>query len=392
MRLNRLFRIGLRILLPIAILGVGILGFLLLRGIKPELETAIEEPPAYLVAVQVAQREQVRFELSSQGTVKPKTSTSLVSEVAGRVSEISPKFVSGGFFEPDETLVRIDPRNYETTLKRAELALARARVRVDTERALAGYAAEDWEKFVASNSSNTGPSELTLRKPQLAEVLAEFSAAEAELKQAQDDLARTTVHAPYQGLVMETSVDVGQYVGVGTTLARTVSVDYAEVRLPISLNDLEYLTLPERSSSSPVPVQLRATLGGVVSFWDGMIVRTEGVIDTQSRVIHAVAEIKDPYDIDSTGRELLRFGTYVNAVIQGNDAGNLFMIPRHAVYQGSRVWVVNADDTIAPKSVTVVRFDDDYAYIKNGLEDGDVYCVTPLDRPLPGMKVKINGE
>lgn len=392
MRLNRLFRIGLRILLPIAILGVGILGFLVLRGIKPELETAIEEPPAYLVAVQVAQREQVRFELSSQGTVKPKTSTSLVSEVAGRVSEISPKFVPGGFFELDETLVRIDPRNYETTLKRAELALARARVRVDTERALAGYAAEDWEKFVASNDSNAGPSELTLRRPQLAEVLAEFSAAEAELKQAQDDLARTTVNAPYRGLVMEQSVDVGQYVGVGTPLARTVSVDYAEVRLPISLNDLEYLTLPERSSSSPVPVQLRATLGGVVSYWDGMIVRTEGVIDTQSRVIHAVAEIKDPYDTASTGRELLRFGTYVHAVIQGDDAGELFVIPRHAVYQGSRVWVVNADDTIAPKSVIVVRFDDDYAYIKNGLEDGDVYCVTPLDRPLPGMKVKINGE
>lgn len=374
------------------ILGVGILGFLLLRAIKPDLETSIEEPPAYLVAVEVAQKRSVRFELSSQGTVNPKTSTSLVSEVAGRISEISPKFVSGGFFDADDLLVRIDPRNYETTLKRAELALARARVKVDRESALAGYAKEDWEQFIARKGPDNSPSELTLRRPQLAEVLAEYAAAEAELRQAQDDLARTVVTAPYQGLILEKSVDVGQYVGVGTSLARTVSVAYAEVRLPISLNDLEFLTLPERTGSSPVPVRLSATLGGAMSYWDGMIVRTEGVIDTQSRVIHAIAELTDPYDIANTGRELLRFGTFVQATIQGNDAGKLFVIPRHAVYQGSQVWVVNADDTIAPREVAVVRFDDDYAYIKDGLETGDAYCVTPIDRPLPGMKVKISGR
>ena len=373
------------------ILGIGILGFFSLRAIKPELQTAVEEPPAYLVAVKTAQKQLVRFEMTSQGTVQPKTSTSLVSEVAGRVAEISPKFVSGGFFNADEILVRIDPRNYETTLKRAELALARARVRVETESALSGYAQEDWEKFVAGNESDNDPSDLTLRRPQLAEVLAEYGAAEAELKQAQDDLDRTIVSALYQGLVLETNVDVGQYVGVGTSLARTVSVDYAEVRLPISLNDLEFLTLPERPGSSPVPVQLHATLGGIESYWEAKIVRTEGVVDTQSRVIHAVAEVSDPYDFAGNGRELLRFGTFVHATIQGNDAGELFVIPRHAVYQGTQVWIVNADDTIAPRDVVVIRFDDDYAYIKSGLKNGDKYCVTPIDRPLLGMKVKISG-
>ena len=391
MRLNRFLRLSVRILLPIVILGVGILGFLSLRAIKPELQTTIEEPPAHLVAVQIAQKQRVRFELTSQGTVRPKTSTSLVSEVAGRVSEVSSKFVSGGFFEADETLVRIDPRNYETTLKRAELALARARVRVDTERALSGYAQEDWEKFIADNDSSTSPTELTLRRPQLAEVLAEFSFAEAEMKQAQDDLVRTTVTAPYRGLILEKNVDVGQYVGVGTPLASTVAVDFAEVRLPISLNDLEYLTLPERAGSSPLSVQLHATLGGTVSNWDAKIVRTEGVVDTQSRVIHAVAEVLDPYDFAGVGRELLRFGTFVHATIQGVDAGEMFVIPRHAVYQGSQVWIVESDDTITPRTVTVVRFDDDYAYISEGLKNGDVYCVTPIDRPLPGMKVKISG-
>lgn len=391
MRLNKFLRLSLRVLLPLGILAVGILGFLSLRAIKPELETATEEPPAYLVAVQIAQKQRVRFELTSQGTVRPKTSTSLVSEVAGRVSEISSNFVSGGFFNTEETLVRIDSRNYETTLKRAELALARARVRVDTERALSGYAREDWEKFIADNDSSNNPTELTLRRPQLAEVLAEYSVAEAEMKQAQDDLARTTVTAPYHGLILEKNVDVGQYVGVGTPLASAVAVEFAEVRLPISLNDLEYLTLPERPGSSPVPVKLNATVGGTMSYWNAMIVRTEGVVDTQSRVIHAVAEVLDPYDVARTGRELLRFGTFVHATIQGNDVGDMFVVPRHAVYQGSQVWIVNEDDTITPRTVTVVRFDDDFAYIKEGLENGDVYCVTPIDRPLPGMRVKISG-
>lgn len=262
---------------------------------------------------------------------------------------------------------------------------------MDTERALSGYAQEDWEQFIADNDSSNSPTELTLRRPQLAEVLAEYSVAEAEMKQAQDDLARTNLIAPYRGLILEKNVDIGQYVGVGTPLASTVAVDFAEVRLPISLNDLEYLTLPERPGSSPVPVQLYATLGGTVSYWDAMIVRTEGVVDTQSRFIHGVAEVSDPYDFAGTGRELLRFGTFVHATIQGNDAGDVFVVPRHAVYQGSQVWIVTEDDTITPRTVSVVRFDDDYAYISEGLENGDVYCVTPIDRPLPGMKVKISG-
>lgn len=392
MRHNTYFRIGLRILIPVAILGVGILGFFSLKAIKPELQTALEEPPAFLVGVLVAQKRQVQFEVSSQGTVLPKTTTILISEVSGRISEIAPNFVSGGFFEAGDTLVTIDPSNYETTLKRAELAVARARVRVDTESALAGYAQEDWEKFVADRDSTDAASALTLRKPQLAEALAELSVAKAELKKAQNDLARTKVSAPYRGLVSEKSVDVGQYVGVSTSLARTFSVSSAEVRLPISLHDLEFLTLPERPDSLAVPVQLQATLGGRLSNWDAKIVRTEGVIDSQSRVIHAVAEVEDPYDFAESGKGLLRFGTFVHATIQGNNAGELFVVPRHAVYKGTQVWVVNFDDTISPRDVTVVRFDDDYAYIKSGLTNGEVYCVTPIDRPLPGMKVKISGK
>ena len=381
----------MRILIPVALLSVGVLGFFSLSAIKPELQPTAEEPPAYLVGVQVAQKQQVQFKLRSQGTVQPKTTTSLVSEVSGHITDISPKFVSGGFFEAKETLVWIDPRNYETSLKRAELSLARARVRVDTERALSGYAEEDWEKFISSNESGNSPSELTLRRPQLAEVLAELGVAEAELKKAREDLARTAVTAPYQGLILEKNVDVGQYVNVGTPLARAVSVDYAEVRLPISLNDFKFLTLPERPGSALVPVRLHSTFGGKLYYWEAMIVRTEGVIDTQSRVIYAVAEVADPYDFAGSDKELLRFGTFVHATIQGNDAGELFVIPRHAVYQGSQVWVVNADNTIEPRNVTVVRFDDDFAYIQSGLQNGEVYCVTPIDRPLPGMKVKIDG-
>ena len=371
---------------------MGILGYFSLKAVKPELQTTIEEPPAFLVRVLVAQKRQVQFEVSSQGTVLPKTTTILISEVAGRISNIAPNFVSGGFFEAGDTLVTIDPSNYETTLKRAELALARARVRVDTESALAGYAQEDWEKFVADSDSTDTASELTLRKPQLAEALAELSVAEAELKKAQNDLGRTKVSAPYRGLVSEKSVDVGQYVGVSTSLARTFSVSSAEVRLPISLHELEFLTLPERPGSLAVPVQLHATLGGRSSNWDANIVRTEGVIDSQARVIHAVVEVEDPYDFADSGKEILRFGTFVHATIQGNDAGELFVIPRHAVYKGTQVWVVNSDDTISPRDVSVVRFDDDHAYIKSGLTNGEVYCVTPIDRPLPGMKVKISGK
>jgi RND family efflux transporter MFP subunit len=380
----------LKILLPIAFIVVASTVALVLIQSRPKAAQTAAPAPALLVSVASAAREPVRFVVHTQGAVSPRTETTLVSEVAGQIVEVAPAFVSGGIFSKGDVLLRIDPRNYESAVKRASAGVAQARTQVATENALAGYAYEDWKRLRDIDESRQQASDLTLRKPQLQEALAALEAKEAELEMAQEDLNRTVIRAPYDGMVREKIADIGQYVNVGSQLAETFAVDRAEVRLPVSQQDLNFLDLRGLEQGLTLPVALRATIGSQTYLWSAEIVRSEGVFDAMSRVLYVVAQIEDPYDLAGTGREPLRIGTFVTAEISGNAGGNLFAIPRHALSRGDTIWIVDEQLKIQPRQVAIVRTDEDFAYVESGLADGERYATTPIDQPLPGMQVRLS--
>ena len=380
----------LKILLPIAFILLASTVALVLIQTRPKAAQVAAPAPALLVSVASAVREPVRFMVRTQGAVSPRTETTLVSEVAGQIVEVSPAFVSGGFFKKGDVLLRIDPRNYESAVKRASAGVAQARTQVATENALAGYAYEDCKRLRNVDANRDEASDLALRKPQLQEALASLEAREAELEMAQEDLNRTVIRAPYDGMVREKIADIGQFVNVGNQLARTFAVDRAEVRLPISQQDLTFLDLRGLEEGLTLPVDLRATIGSQSHHWAAKIVRSEGVFDAMSRVLYVVAQIEDPYDLTGSGREPLRMGTFVTAEISGNAGGDLFAIPRHALSRGDTIWIVDEQLKIQPRVVGIVRTDEEFAYVENGLEDGERYAATPINQPLPGMQVRIS--
>lgn len=381
----------LKIVLPIAIVAGAILVAMQIIAARPEVERVAAPPPTLLVEVAVAEREPVTFTVRSQGVVTPRTRTTLVSEVSGQIAEVSPAFVSGGFFRAGDVLVRIDPRHYQTAFKRARSEVAKARTKVATEHALAGYAYQDWQRLRELNAAASRPaSDLALRKPQLAEAVAALEFAEADLEKATEDLDRTVIRAPYDGMVREKRADVGQYVNVGAQLAESFATDYAEVRLPLPQVDLQYLDLPGPDNDTFLPVELSADIGGVRRTWQGRLVRSEGVFDAESRVLHVVAQVDDPYGQTGRDAEPLRIGTFVTAEIQGRDGGDLFVIPRHSLQRGETLWLVGQDMAIQPRDLEIVRADELYSYVSSGLADGDRYTVTPPEQPLPGMIVRVD--
>ena len=390
-----------KILTPIAVLvvAVGIGSALVLN--RPEAKQQPRQPPVLLVDTLTATRVPTTFTVTTQGEVAPRTETTLISEVSGQIVEVSPSFVSGGFFGEGELLVRIDPRIYDARVKRARANVAAARTQVATENAMAGYALEDWQRLQELQADDgwqrehTGhghtrgaPSDLTLRKPQLAAALAQLESAEAELVEAEGDLERTSIRAPYSGMVREKLSDVGQYVRVGDRLAGVFAVDYAEVRLPLTQADLQFLELPRTSGATPVPVTLTARVAGADRRWAGEITRTEGVFDSRTRVLYAVAQVQDPYGLENARGEPLRIGTFVNAVIEGRHAGALFAVPRHALYKGTTLWLVDEDNRLKAAEIGIVRAEEDFVYIDRGLRVGDRICITPMEQPLPGMPVR----
>ena len=380
-------------ILPVLIIVFASAAAWALVNARPEVATASIAPPALLVDVVQARRNPVTFSVQSQGSVAPRTQTTLVAEASGQIVEVSPAFVSGGFFRKDDVLVRIDPRNYESVVKRARAAVARAETQLATETATASYAKEDYARLQRLNP-NTGPaSALALRKPQLSAAMAELQSAQADLEKAEGDLDRTVIRAPYDGLVRQKIADVGQYVNVGSQLATTFAIDVAEVRLPVTQNDLQFLDISKLRAGLPLLAVLKAQLGGETITWPATIARSEGVFDADTRVLYLVAQVPDPYGLQD-GTEVtqspLMMGTFVSAQIAGRAGGDLFVVPRESVYRGQTLWLVDDDSTIRPTSVNVVRADEDFFYISDGLSEGDRYCATAVEQPLPGMKVRVS--
>lgn len=383
-----------KLLLPLLLI---ILTFAATAGmVKLREEPAQSEPTETVLLVETMQpaARSTRITVQSQGTVEARTRTSLVAEVGGKVVAVAPSFVAGGFFRKGDVLLQLDDSNYRAALSRAEAALATARSALELERGQADVSQREWDRMAPEQQARISGKDLYLRKPQLAEAEARLEAAEADLEEARRNLAKTSINAPYDGLVSSKNSDIGQFVNAGTTLAETFAVDYAEVRLPIPETKLAFLDLPAAvrdgaGSEAGPEVELVSNMGGREYRWHGRLTRTEGVLDTRTRVLYSVVQVEDPYGLYGTERdEPLRIGTYVNASIAGRELEDVFVLPRHTLQTGNIVWVADQENRLRSRQVEVVTVNGDDAYVSAGLLPGDRVVVTRMENPLNGMAVE----
>ncbi len=387
--MNRGVKRTFQILLPVAIIVAAALGARTMVNLRPDAPT---RPPMVIIPqVRVVEVEltEVTLTVKSQGTVEPRTQSQLVPEVSGRIIDVSPSFVAGGFFEAGDVLFKTDPHDYEQALVQRNAEVESARLHIAQEEAEAEVAQWGWDRVGTGQARS-----LTLREPQIASAKAELAAAKANLETAQRNLERTEVRAPFSGRVRQKNVDVGQFVTVGAPVARIYAVDAAEVRLPLPNEDLAYLDLPlnYRGESGRIrgpAVTLRAEFAGRIHEWQGRIVRTEGEIDPQTRMVHVVAEVQNPYGRgpDPT-RPPLAAGMFVEAEIVGRTVEHVAIVPRAALRGPSQVLVVDVNSRLRFRDVEVLRATTNELFILGGLETGDRVNVSPVEAVSDGMEVR----
>ena len=379
----------LKVLSPLLVIGLaGFAAMTIVRN-RPEVETQapVITPPG--VRATVVALETVRISVVSQGTVRPRTETQLVPEIAGRVTWVAPSFAAGGFFEEGDVLLRLDRFDYEQALVSARSQLAQARLRLAQEEAEAEVAQREWEALGRGD-----PRELTLRIPQLEDARASVAAAEANVKRAARDLERADVIAPYAGRVRTKNVDVGQFVTVGAPIATVYSVDVAEVGLALPDEELAYLDLPlayrgAANVRSP-RVVLRTTFAGARYEWGGRVVRTESEIDPISRMVQLVAEVQDPYAAGPDPRRPpLAVGMYVEAEIEGRAFSDIAVVPRAALRGRNQVLVIDPENRVHLRDVDILRATTESVFVEGGLATGELIAVSALDNPTEGMFVQV---
>ncbi len=379
----------LRILLPLLVIVVGIALAAVIVTARPAVERQADAVPPPLVRAMVVELEEVPLDVASQGTVRPLTESTLVAQVAGQVTRVSPAFADGAFFRRGELLLQIDPRDFELRAAQADAQVARARVALDREEAEAELARQEWQELGRGE-----PNALTLREPQLAEARAALQAAEATLELARLDLSRTEIRAPFDGRVRQQKVDIGQFVGPGTPVADVFATDFAEVRLPVAERDLAFLdvnlggTLPAGGGPE---VSLRAAIGGKRAAWRGRVVRTGSQFDERTRMLELFARVDDPLARSDPGSTPLPMGVFVEATIAGKTAADVVVLPRSALRQPDRVLVVE-NERLRFREVEILRLYGDQAIVSGGLEPGERVCISALETVVDGMSVRVQAE
>ncbi len=377
----------LKILLPIIVLIIGVLGAYALVKNREVIQPKPTEVPPPLVRVQSVYPTDFQLVIPAQGTVAPRTQTTLISQVAGQITDVSPAFANGGFFEKDNVLLIIDPRDYEAAVAQAQVQVAQAKLRLAREEEESAIARDEWKRLGSGE-----PTDLVLRKPQIDEARATIAAAEGALMRANLNLERTQIRAPYPGRVRTKNADVGQFVNPGSPLGQIYAIDYAEVRLPVPDDQLAYLDLPLSFRNNPhhnsgPDVRFHATFAGQKHTYMGRIVRVEGEIDTRSGMIALVGRVDNPYRQRDSNTPPLAVGMFVTAEILGHHAENVVVIPRSALRGKNRVLMVT-DNRLYYRTIDILRADAEKVVVKSGLKSGEQLCISPIDTVVDGMRVR----
>ena len=352
-----------------------------LMATAPVLEPANDTPAPLTVRVRTIETESIELKVHSQGSVVPSTVSQLIPEVSGRVTWTSPNLVAGGYFEAGQELARIDDLDYRNAQDRANAALKRATAEVEHAKYEYGRLRSLAERKLVSRSAL----ENGLRAYRVTQ--AAFEDAQANSEQAQENVRRTLLRAPFTGLVRAENIDIGQFASRGQPIATLYANDVVEVRLPIADRQLAFLNLPPlRNGNFPEDMQptvkLSADYGGQTREWFGKIVRAEAEIDTSSRMVQLVARVESAEDSQD-----LSVGLFVTAEIAGLAVENIVRLPRSAIRDDNQVLVVDTENRLRFRDIQPLRLYKDNVLINAGLIPGERVCVSTVQTAIEGMAV-----
>ena len=259
-------------------------------------------------------------EVRGTGSVVLRNSIDLVLQLSGRVVWVSETFRKGGSFEAGQNLLRIDPRDFELAVAQAEADLLAAEsnyllVKAESEAAIANYAILHGEKDVPP---------LVAKTPQVEQAKAQIAAASAREQIALLDLMRTDFSLPFDGRVVDSQAEVGQFLNQGQKFGEVFDVASIEALVPISPRDLLSLqpAIGRRASLSLGDFQLQAT-----------IARVSPTLDERTRFAQIYLALENATDVYP--------GSFFNVVVEGPRLENTILLPEAAEQINESVWVVS---------------------------------------------------
>ncbi len=367
------------------------------------------------VAVEKAEKRDIIEVITANGKVQPETEVKISPEVSGEIVELNVK--EGDFVEKGKLLIKIRPDNYISILNGAEASVNNAKARLKQTEARLIQAKQDfdrnktlWEQKAISDS------EFEQISSAYASAVAEKEAANfsvesalAYMKEAQENLRKTSIYAPMEGTVSMLNVELGERVlgtnmMTGTEMLRIADLNRMEVEVEVNENDIVKV-----HKSDTALIEMDAYLGrkfkGLVTEIPVSAKSTGLTTDQVTNFNVKILLISDDYKdlVSEKNQYPLRPGMSATSDIQTSRKFGVFTIPLQAVttrkdtlamaQDSSAVksdkevaqnkkdelivaFVVNGDKAVMKTVVTGIQ-DDKYIEILSGLEAEDEIIYAP---------------
>jgi len=357
--------------------------------------TSASRQTAMLVEVTAVERGTFRPTIVAMGSVRAEQEIVLSPRVGGEIVAIAESFTPGGFVAAGEVLLQIDPADYEAALLQRQSELRQATAELEMELGRQDLAKRDYEQLEGTISDEYKT--LVLRKPQLDTARAGVEAAEAAVRQAQLDLERTRIRAPFAAHILSREANVGSQVAPGQPLGHLVGIESYWVEATVPVADLRWIDFPQDGgapnpdSGSFARIRNRAAWPEDTSR-TGRVHRLIGALESPTRLARVLLTVADPlaHEPGSAGLPPLMVGSFVEAQIEGKPIEDVIRMDRDYLRQNDTVWV-NEGGVLGIRDVEVVFRDKEFAYIGAGLSADDRVVTTNLANVVEGASLRLAG-
>jgi RND family efflux transporter MFP subunit len=380
----------LKLLLPIIVViaGAAVAAWMMQSGPKAKPRAKVRN--AVLVDVRPIKFDSQTTTISVMGTVKPQREVTLKPRVSGEIVSISDNLLPGGRFSKDEPLLTIDPSDYQLTVRQLASEVARVEADLQIEQGRQRVAQKEYELLGETVSAEE--KKLMLRVPQLESSRAVLEGTRARLEQAQLDLNRTTVKAPFNAVVMSREINLGTRVSPSSTLASLVGSDSYWIEASIPASQLKWINTGQQGNATGAAVRIYdAAAWGPGNYRTGQLIGLTAMVEEKGRMARLLAEVSDPLALQSTPGEhpKLLLGSYVRVEIEGRLLPHVVVIERDLIHDGDQLWIMDDQDHLDIRSVEIAFRDQDHVLVTGGVHAGERLVTTNLPSPVQGMTLRL---
>jgi len=380
-------RLGLALVqgvLPLAVLAGAAVGVYALMASEPSTDRAPErQEPTRLVETVTVERGDRTAVIQAWGEVIPADEVQIAPRVGGEIVATADALEAGGRVDKGDVLARVDDSDYKVAMRRAKTELAKAKAALRIEQGNQKVA--ETEADLLNQELSEQERDLVLRQPQLQQASADVDAAQAGVEDAQLDLKRTEIRAPFDAVVQSVSIDVGSQVSAGTTIAQLIATGRYFVELAVPAARLRWIDTRQDGPGSGSAVELaNPSVWGKGRTRTGEVVRVRPDLSDQGRMARVLVEVTDPLDREPP----MLVGSYLRGRIEGGRLDQVVSLDRSYLREDDSVWVMTGQDRLEIRAVEIAYRGPEEVYVSAGLSAGDRVVTSEIATPTSGMKLR----